>query len=74
MFDLIEFLFELLAHGFEALDLLHYWRFVLSFAAGLTMGVWIFGRFANHVVGVLIAAPVVIASAVLGAIWERNAD
>ena len=49
-------------------DLLEYWRFFLPFFAGLAMGAWIYRRFANHLVGVLVAAPV------LGVLREKHAD
>ncbi len=74
MLELLELLFELLFHLIDGAELLEYWRFFLPFFAGLALSVWIFGRFANHMAGVLLAAPVLIASTVLGVIWERNAE
>ena len=74
MLDLLEFLFELLGHLFEGAELLEYWRFFLPFFAGLAMSVWIYGRFANHLVGVLVAAPVLIASTALGVVWEQTGE
>lgn len=74
MLDLLEFLFELLGHLFEGAELLEYWRFLLPFIAGLAMSVWIYGGFANHLVGVLVAAPVLIASTVLGFVWEQSSE
>ncbi len=74
MLDLLELLFELLGGLVDGLELFHYWRFFLPFFAGLALSVWIYGRFANHLAGLLLAAPVVVASTVLGVIWEQNAD
>ena len=74
MLDLLEFLFELLGLLFEGAELLEYWRFFLPFCAGLAMSVWIYGRFANHLAGVLVAAPVLVASTVLGVVWEQTGE
>ncbi len=74
MLELLELLFELVLHLIDGAELLEYWRFFLPFFAGLALSVWIYGRFANHLAGVLAAAPVLIVSTVLGVSWEQNAD
>ena len=74
MLELLELLFELVLHLIDGAELLEYWRFFLPFFAGLALSVWIYGRFANHLAGLVFAAPVFIASTVLGVIWEQNGD